>query len=326
MINPSALHTPGGSSQNSLRGAQLLLPPGSTFYTGATGTDDQSDILAKVAASDGLKVHYQKIENQKTGSCAVLVNNYGSARSLVANVAAAQQFSLEKFKSSPAYQAAVDSKVIYCCGFFLFSCPEAVIDLAKLARNTNKKFVFNLSASFVCSTNSASADMLARVLPLCDVVICNSMELQAYASARGFPASTSNDNELLAKELIKMMEFFINNESKSNENVTCPEKRFLVVTQGPGNVIVVDHNSCTGKMENTEYSVPKVPKKELVDKSGAGDAFAGGYLAQLVKGNSVKECVNAGIWIASHIIRVNGVVYPKIQAPESFLTVPDTNL
>jgi adenosine kinase len=33
----------------------------------------------------------------------------------------------------------------------------------------------------------------------------------------------------------------------------------------------------------SEYPVPLVPKEKIVDTNGAGDAFVGGFLAQLVQ-------------------------------------------
>ena len=40
---------------------------------------------------------------------------------------------------------------------------------------------------------------------------------------------------------------------------------------------------CVRGGELTEHPVPLVPKERLVDTNGAGDAFVGGFLAQLVQ-------------------------------------------
>ncbi|KAG5049854.1 hypothetical protein JHK85_010957 [Glycine max] len=42
------------------------------------------------------------------------------------------------------------------------------------------------------------------------------------------------------------------------------------------------------------YPVILLPKGKLVDTNGAGDAFVGGFLSQLVDQKSIEECVRAG--------------------------------
>ena len=53
-----------------------------------------------------------------------------------------------------------------------------------------------------------------------------------------------------------------------------------------------------------------LPKEQLVDTNGAGDAFVGGYLSQLVLGKDTAECVRAGIYGAKTIIQESGCKYP----------------
>jgi len=50
-------------------------------------------------------------------------------------------------------------------------------------------------------------------------------------------------------------------------------------------------------------------KEEIVDANGAGDAFVGGFLAQLILGKSIAECVRAGHYSAGVILRVSGCVF-----------------
>ena len=58
------------------------------------------------------------------------------------------------------------------------------------------------------------------------------------------------------------------------------------------------------------YPVIKLPKEQLVDTNGAGDAFVGGYLAQLVAGKGVEECIRAGNFCANTIIQRSGCTFP----------------
>jgi len=70
----------------------------------------------------------------------------------------------------------------------------------------------------------------------------------------------------------------------------------------------------------TRYEVEKLPKELLVDTNGAGDAFVGGFLSQLVKeenmvNTDLKACVEAGHWAARQIIQRSGCTFPTGECP-----------
>jgi adenosine kinase len=83
--------------------------------------------------------------------------------------------------------------------------------------------------------------------------------------------------------------------------------RVVVLTQGPEAVIV--NIARDGKVETTEYPVEKIPDGEIVDSNGAGDAFAGAFMAELILGGDVARCVKAGEWLAGLCLRSNGPAY-----------------
>ena len=60
----------------------------------------------------------------------------------------------------------------------------------------------------------------------------------------------------------------------------------------------------------TSYPVILLPKEKLVDTNGAGDAFVGGFLAQVVLGKPVEESVRAGNYAANVIIQRSGCTFP----------------
>ncbi|MFA4662946.1 carbohydrate kinase family protein [Pyrococcus kukulkanii] len=66
----------------------------------------------------------------------------------------------------------------------------------------------------------------------------------------------------------------------------------IVITRGDKGVLVYDG-------EFQEF--PALPAK-VVDPTGAGDAFAGGFLAGLVKGKRIEESVNIGLKMAKKVL------------------------
>ncbi len=59
------------------------------------------------------------------------------------------------------------------------------------------------------------------------------------------------------------------------------------------------------------FLVILIPKENLVDSNGAGDAFVGGFLSRLVLGKSIEECVKAGNYAANVIIQRSGCTFPE---------------
>ena len=64
------------------------------------------------------------------------------------------------------------------------------------------------------------------------------------------------------------------------------------------------------------YPVIELSQDSIVDTNGAGDAFVGGFLSQLVAGKSIPECVRAANFAAHLIIQQSGVTLPD--KPEGF--------
>jgi adenosine kinase len=74
--------------------------------------------------------------------------------------------------------------------------------------------------------------------------------------------------------------------------------------------VIVAASVSTIELQVKTYPVIKLPKEQLVDTNGAGDAFVGGYLAQLVAGKGVEECIRAGNFCANTIIQRSGCTFP----------------
>lgn len=58
------------------------------------------------------------------------------------------------------------------------------------------------------------------------------------------------------------------------------KRRIVVITQGPGPVVVAVNDG--ENVQVRRFEVPAVSEEERVDTNGAGDAFVGGFLGTLV--------------------------------------------
>jgi len=278
----------GGATQNSIRVAQWLLgTPNAASYFGCIGDDEFGKTLTSIAKDeDGVNACYQISDTVATGTCAVVVTDSGKNRSLVANLAAANAFTLDHVDKEESWALVEKAKFVYIAGFFLTVCPPAIMKIAKHVAQENKTLIMNLSAPFLCQFFK---DPMLAALPYVDVLFGNETEAATFAKENDFQ---TEDIKEIAKKCAAW--------PKENQE----RSRLVIFTQGEEPVIVCKD----GKI--SEYSVPKLTAEQLVDTNGAGDAFVGGFLARYVMGDSLPECVETAKSVARLIIGRSGCTFP----------------
>lgn len=276
----------GGATQNSIRVAQWMLQiPGATSYIGCIGKDKFGEEMKKNSKLAGVNVHYYEDESASTGTCAVCV--VGGERSLVANLSAANCYKSEHLKKPENWALVEKAKYFYIAGFFLTVSPDSIRLVAEHAAANNKVFMMNLSAPFICEFFK---DALEKVLPYMDYIFGNETEARTFSKVQGWE---TDDVEEIALKLSQW--------PKASEI----RKRTAVITQGADPVVVAQD----GKLK--KFPVIVLPKDKLVDTNGAGDAFVGGFLSQLVQEKPIEECVRAGCYASHVIIQRSGCTYPE---------------
>ncbi|KAK4481085.1 hypothetical protein RD792_011955 [Penstemon davidsonii] len=274
----------GGATQNSIRVAQWMLQiPGATSYMGSIGKDKFGEEMKKNAKLAGVNVHYYEDESP-TGTCGVCV--VGGERSLVANLSAANCYKTDHLKKPENWALVEKAKYYYIAGFFLTVSPESIMLVAEHAAAKNKVFSMNLSAPFICEFFK---DVQDKVVPYMDYVFGNETEARVFSKVHGWETENVEEIALKISQLPK---------------ASGTHKRIAVITQGADPVVVAED----GKVKL--FPVILLPKEKLVDTNGAGDAFVGGFLSQLVQEKPIEDCVKAGCYAANVIIQRSGCTYP----------------
>ena len=169
-------------------------------------------------------------------------------------------------------------------GYHLTVCPEAALALGKEAAEKGKVFMMSLSAPFVPQFFKQQLDDTA---PYWDYLVGNAAEFRSYAASHDFPDHETMDVGEIAKKIATL--------PKANGK----RQRVVIVTQGTEETVVaVQSDEDKGSALVMRFPVEKVAKEEIVDTTGAGDAFAGGFLAGIVQEKASKECVDMGNWLA----------------------------
>ncbi|CAI9177673.1 adenosine kinase isoform X1 [Muntiacus reevesi] len=278
----------GGSTQNSIKVAQWMIqqPHKAATFFGCIGIDKFGEILKKKAAEAHVDAHYYEQNEQPTGTCAACIT--GGNRSLVANLAAANCYKKEKHLDMEKNWILVDkARVYYIAGFFLTVSPESVLKVAHHASENNRIFTLNLSAPFISQFYKES---LMKVMPFVDILFGNEVEAATFAREQGF--ETEDIKEIARK-------------AQALPKVNSKRQRIVIFTQGREDTILATES------EVTAFAVLDQDQKEIVDTNGAGDAFVGGFLSQLVSDKPLTECIRAGHYAASVIIRRTGCTFPE---------------
>ncbi|KAL1678072.1 Ribokinase-like protein [Schizophyllum commune] len=291
--HPNARYLAGGGAQTAARGAAYCLPPKSVVYTGCVGGDEWADILRTADAQDGLDEVFLVRPEEKTGACAVVITDHH--RSLVTVHRAARLFHVSHLTSPSVAPLVSAAQVFYVEAFFLNHGLESVMHLATHASSAGKTFALNIAAPYI---PAKLGDRLAQVLPHCDIVIANEAEAESWAIANNLPDPT--DLPAVGRALATVLK------------VNPARPRLAVFTHGAKQTVVV---SSDAPDKPKIFPVPPLQDEDIVDTNGAGDAFAGGFLAGYVLGKSLEECIAAGHKLASVSIGQAGprFRYPKVR-------------
>ncbi|KAA8899273.1 hypothetical protein TRICI_006361 [Trichomonascus ciferrii] len=280
----------GGAAQNGARGAQYILPKDSVIYYGSVGNDKFSEQLRKANDAAGVYSNYMVQQDVATGKCAALIT--GKHRSLATDLGAANHYKATHLRAPENWKHVEAAKVFYVGGFHLTVCPEAMNALGQHAAETNKIYSMNLSAPFLPTVFKEPLDANS---PYWDYLIGNESEALAYAESHNLGTT---DIEEIAKKIALL----------PKKNTARP--RTVVFTQGTDETITVIGDVAKGTTTTKKYPVRQLSQNQVKDSNGAGDAFAGGFLAGLVQGKDLDTAVDMGQWLASLSLQEVGPSFP----------------
>ena len=115
--------------------------------------------------------------------------------------------------------------------------------------------------------------------PYWDYIIGNETEAAAYAESHNL---SSKEPKEVCKHLANL--------PKENGK----RKRVAIVTQGTLPTLV----AIQGEDSIKEFPVHAIEEAKINDTNGAGDAFAGGFLAGLMQDKPLDTCIDMGQWLA----------------------------
>jgi len=253
----------GGSAANTIIGAAGL--GCSAAFIGKVKADELGAVFAHDIRAANVKFSTAfSPDGAASARCLVLVTPDGQ-RTMNTFLGACQHLTEADVDEEIVRQ----SKIIYLEGY-LWDPPEAkaaFVKASKIARAAGRKVALSLSDSFCVDRYRDEFLGLIRSGAV-QILFANESELHSLYQTADFDTAVAR---LRAEDILGV--------------VTRSEKGSLIVTR-----------------EET-VAVSAVPVEEVVDTTGAGDLFAAGFLAGLVKDQDLTSCARLGALAAAEIIQ-----------------------
>ena len=258
----------GGSAANTAYWISQL--GGEAGFIGKISNDDLGKQFQTSLKDSGLKDYtiFEREDNQ-TGLCAIFITPDGE-RTMNTYLGAGEYLSVEDLN----IDAIKEAKILYMEGY-LWDKPaskSAFLHAAKVNKESGGLNSISLSDVFCIEMHRES--FISFIENDIDYVFCNEDELNSLLQKNSIEESTK---------------FFLEQFPKVEQ---------LVCTLGSNGVLILE--SGNKHFFNASEAI-------VVDKTGAGDFFAAGYLYGLQKGLSVTESAEIANKSAAHVISEIGV-------------------
>ena len=262
------IYEAGGSAANTAYWISQL--GGEVGFIGKISNDELGNQFQSSLKDSGLKdfTVFEEEDNQ-TGLCAIFITPDGE-RTMNTYLGAGEYLSVNDLN----VDSIKDANILYMEGYLWDkpSSKEAFLHAAKLNKETGGMNAISLSDVFCVDMHRESfKDFIKSDI---DYVFCNEDELNSL--------------------------FELNNIDESIENFLnlFPNVEQLICTLGSSGVMIIEKGR-SYHFDATEANV--------VDKTGAGDFFAGGYLYGLQKNLSLVDSAEIANRSAAHVISEIGV-------------------
>lgn len=248
--------------------SMIALLGGKPVYTGAVVDDFYGRLYDSMIIERGVKSLIKKIEKGLTGSCIVLTTE-DAERTMNTHLGVCRDLS----KDDIDLETLAGSKIMHCTGY-QWDTPsqkEAVEYAMKNAKKNGLETSFDIADPFCISRNVG--DFKNIISEHVDILFGNHEEAKIL---------TGKDDPIEAGKMIKAM--------------------------GPKIVIVkVGSDGSYLFYEDKIEKIDIFKAENVLDSTGCGDIYAGGFLYGYSKGYDLVKCAKIASYLAAQIISVPGV-------------------
>ncbi len=280
---------PGGSTGNAIALAAKL--GAKCVFCGVVGDDLNGSIYKEAMEQDGVVLNLgksSKLTGQLTGHAITFITP-DKQRTFAVHLGAALELDREHIAVSDLKRC----KILHTEGYLLAEpggLKDACLAAMEIAKKNEVLVSLDLSAPNIVKNNREEFREIIK--KYVDVVFANEEEAKAFVGIKDYGNGYGNDShqehETVLDELAKFC-------------------KIVVVKLGEHGSLI----KAAGKITKIDAF-----KADAVDTTGAGDAYAAGFLYALCKGHDVEKCGKLGSYLAAQVVEKIGARLEKINIKE----------
>ena len=287
------IYTPGGCAQNTLRVASWCLnkDPHNTeknyklTMLGSVGEDIYKNRVINSLTEYGVKPLIEIISNMKTSRCAIGIGINNKQKCVLPQIRASN-FLSENFVKQNG-QEILSHEALLIEGYFLKEKFELCKKLCEEFIKLKRLIILTLSDQYMVEFHN---DKILEIANVSNIIVGSFSAGEILADGKG-----KNMQETFEKIHKKLS----------------PKNRLLVITGGCQGAFCSLFNYQKNKLEFLLQDFPQqIKSSDIIDSNGAGDAFFGGFLSQLMQGKSLLACCRCGNEIAKVVLKNIGCTFP----------------
>jgi len=232
-------------------------------FIGRIKNDKFGNFFSKDIKESGALFNSKYVDTKESSAHSIILITPDAQRTMCTYLGASIEFE----PNNVNYESIKTSKYLYLEGYLWDSelAKQAFIRAAKIAKEAKTKIILSLSDSFCVDRHRES--FLNLINDFVDILFCNEEELKSL-----FKQIDLEQCKIEIKSLCELTA------------ITLGEKGSLIVNK-----------------DETEFIKPFRFGK-VIDTTGAGDIFAGGFIHGLINNLSLNECGQIGSICAGHIV------------------------
>jgi adenosine kinase len=282
-------YIPGGSVCNSIRVTNWMLKNNENYkcaMLGSVGNDTNGQRIIDLLDSQNIIPLLEIQENKISGRCAVGI--YNKERCLMPELNASGDLTLNYIESME--NEINKHECLLVEGYFVDKKGTPIVkNLVENFQKRKKPIVFTLSAVFIIELYYNN---ILEIGKNSDIIFCNKEEAECFSKM---------NNNIDLKEISLVMHRLLENNND----------KIIIITCGEDPVIASFYSAKDKKIEFFINAPSKIPKEQIIDTNGCGDSFVGGFLAKYIQNETIEECLKAGNWASSVILRNIGCSFPE---------------
>ncbi|XP_065212472.1 uncharacterized protein LOC135840067 [Planococcus citri] len=300
------IYVPGGCVQNTIRIFQWLEEEKfRTILYGSIGSDERGSYLTEQLQKEGVITKFDRVTDRAATTEDAILLIHKQYRTIA--YTSESQAACFKFSDAPCHYletallSVSDSKILLTDGYFTLHCVPYIYRLLEQCQKHDILVAFSAGGESIIKANNIRETYLPFV-QRSHIVSCNLQEFKAICERV----------QIHTENMKSALESFCQLSNDIVKTASCKYTRIIVVTDGENPL-----HCYTSEEGYVVFPILALAVNQIVDTTGAGDAFMAGFLYGISHNKSIDQSLQIGYKTAVEIIQQTGCRIPT--SPPNFI-------